>query len=183
MTYIILAITIIVSIIAMNNKSLFYKLQFNAYQVVHRKQWYRLLSHGLVHSGWWHLGINMFVLWSFGTNVEGILFMLSDSGVIKHPVLIYIFLYISALIISSSISLVQHKDNHWYNAVGASGAVSAVVYFSIFFFPVLLQDIAMSKMANKNAYLLMCFNFIRPKIKTLSIRITYRQYGILIDSS
>ncbi|MCG8699421.1 MAG: rhomboid family intramembrane serine protease [Bacteroidales bacterium] len=135
MTYLILAVTIIVSIIAMNNKALFYKLQFNAYQVVHRKQWYRLLSHGLIHAGWWHLAINMFVLWSFGTAAEGMLIELSNQGIIQFPILVFILLYVTALVVSSSISLVQHKDNHWYNAVGASGAVSAILYFSIFFQP------------------------------------------------
>ena len=135
MTILLIIITSIISIIAFSNRDLFAKLQFNAYLVIQRKQWYRLISHGFVHANWSHLLVNMFVLYFFGSTTEEELFKLADYDIVSFPILTYILFYFSALIISSSISLAKHKDDHWYNAVGASGAVAAVLYFSIFFDP------------------------------------------------
>lgn len=135
MTILIIAVTAVISIICFNNNELFSKLQFNPYQVIHRKEFYRLITHGFVHAGWWHLFVNMFVLYFFGSTVEAYLGALTDNGMISHPVLIYLVFYFAALIFASSISLFRYKDDIWYNAVGASGAVSAVLFFSIFFDP------------------------------------------------
>ena len=135
MTYVIIAITVVISILCFNNPDLFSRLQFNAYQVVHRRQYYRLLTHGFVHAGWWHLFVNMFVLYFFGRNCEAILDHLAGEGIIHFPMLTYLLLYLIAVVFASSISLLRHKDDVWYNSVGASGAVAAVMFFSIFFFP------------------------------------------------
>ena len=134
-TLLIIIVTIVISILAFSNRELFLKAQFNAFQVYHRKEIYRLLSHGFIHANWWHLGINMFVLYSFGSQVEYIFHSLSEAGYLKSPVFAFLLLYFVAIIFSSTISLVKHKDNAWYNAVGASGAVSAIVFFTIFFDP------------------------------------------------
>jgi membrane associated rhomboid family serine protease len=77
----------------------------------------------------------MFVLYFFGKNTEAYFKGLAATGIIKNPLLIYLVLYIVAIVFASSISLFKHRNNHWYNSVGASGAVSAVMFFSIFFDP------------------------------------------------
>ncbi len=135
MTWIIIGFTVLVSISSFNNPELFSKLQFNAYQVYHRKEWYRLISHGFVHANWMHLFVNMFVLYMFGTGVESWLKELESNGIIKFFRLVYVLFYFSAIIIASLISLFKHKDNIWYNSVGASGATSAILFFYIFFNP------------------------------------------------
>lgn len=135
MTLILIIITVVISVLCFNNNELFSRLQFNAYQIVHRKEFYRLITHGFVHSGWWHLFVNMFVLYFFGSSVESILDGLSAQGLLKYPTLVYLLFYFSAMVFATSISLFRHKDNPWYNSVGASGAVSAVLFFSIFFNP------------------------------------------------
>ncbi len=135
MTILIIAITALISILAFNNRPLFFRLQFNAYQIYYRKELYRLLTHGFVHANWWHLIINMFVLYFFGGYVEQILKMLANQNLIKYPLLIYMILYLSAIVFASTISLIRFKDKPLYNSVGASGAVSAMVFFSIFFEP------------------------------------------------
>jgi membrane associated rhomboid family serine protease len=135
MTFFILAITAAISILAFNNRELFNKLQFNPYQVYHRKQWYRLISHGFVHGGWLHLIINMLVFWSFGISVQRIFDVLALEGIIRFPVLNFGILYFGGIVIASLSSLRKHRDNSYYNSVGASGAVSAVVFVSIFFDP------------------------------------------------
>jgi membrane associated rhomboid family serine protease len=135
MTLIIVILTSVVSVVAFSRRELFGKMLFNPYQVYHRKEWYRLITHGLLHADWMHLIINMLVLFSFGGYVEGYFSMMAEMTWLKLPVLWYFLFYVSALIVSSLTTLRKHKDDVWYNSVGASGAVSAVLFCSIFFEP------------------------------------------------
>lgn len=135
MTIFIVIITAIVSIMAFSRPDLIRKLSFNPYQVYHRKQYYRFITHSLVHADWVHLFINMFVLFSFGAAVEHYFRNLEARNMLSSPILAYLLLYAGAIIVSSLTTLKKHKDNHWYNSVGASGGVSAVIFTSIFFDP------------------------------------------------
>ena len=131
-TVIIIAITCIVSILCFNGTLNGNKLIFNAYQVWHRKEWYRMLTSGMIHSGWGHLFFNMLTLYFFGRVVEQY-FSAAFGGVLGA--VLYVMLYVSALAISSLGDLVKYRDNWNYNALGASGAVSAVLFASILFAP------------------------------------------------
>lgn len=135
MTILLIAITSLISILAFNRHELFDKLQLNPYAVYHKKEWFRIISHGFLHADWIHLFINMFVLYSFGKSVENIFKQLETEGIIKSAVLSFVLLYFTSMIFATLTSIVKHKDNYWYNSVGASGAVSAVVFTHIFFFP------------------------------------------------
>lgn len=135
MTLIILIITVAISILAFNKPEIMDRLQFNPSQTYHQKQWYRLISHGFVHAGWWHLIINMLVFYSFGRAIESDFDALQRNGLMENPNLNYALLYFGGIIFSSLLTLKKHKDNPGYNSVGASGAVSAVVFTSIFFNP------------------------------------------------
>jgi len=128
---VLLAGTVIISIMAFNNNDLFRKLLFNAYLIKNKKQWYRFFSYALVHSGWMHLIINMYVLWSFGDKVEYVL--KNNFGL--QGILYYALLYVGSIIFSTLFDFRKHKDDPYYNAVGASGAVSAVVFASILLYP------------------------------------------------
>jgi len=130
-TYIIIIITASVSIPAFSNQELFARMRFNPYIIKETKQWYRFFSYGLLHANWAHLLMNMFVLYSFGEQVE--YFMKLYFGLKGN--LYYALLYVGAIIISVVPSFEKHKNDSWYNAVGASGAVSAVVFSSIIFWP------------------------------------------------
>ena len=131
-TVIIIAITCIVSILCFNGTLNGNKLIFNAYQVWHRKEWYRMLTSGIIHSGWGHLFFSMLTLFFFGRIVEQ--YFSAAFGGVPGAVL-YVVLYVSALAISSLGDLVKYRDNWNYNALGASGAVSAVLFASILFAP------------------------------------------------
>ena len=135
MTIIFVAITCLISFVAFNNEKLFGKLQFNAYQIYHRKEYYRLLTHGFIHADWMHLIVNMLVLYMFGKSIETKFTQLEIEGVINYPFLWYSFLYLTAIIISSLTTLKKHRDDIWYNSVGASGGVSAILFCYIFFYP------------------------------------------------
>lgn len=131
-TYIIIALTALISFLAFSNRSLFDKLLFDPYRINHLRQYYRFFTHGLVHADWIHLGINMFVLLSFGSMVEDVFKQIFGVG---KGMYFYILLYIGGLLLSATPSYGKHKNNAWYTAVGASGAVSAIVFASILISP------------------------------------------------
>ena len=127
----IILVTSIISILTFNRSELMARYQFNAYMIKHRNQWYRFITHAFLHADWMHLIVNMLVLYSFGQFVEmNLAFHFRDISPI-----IYLVLYFGAVIISSISTFQKHKDDHWYNAVGASGAVSAVMFSSVVFGP------------------------------------------------
>lgn len=135
MTIVIIAITTIVSIISFQNDRLFSILLLNPLKFLHKKEYYRIFSHGFIHADWMHLIVNMFVLFSFGRAIEGYFNQLKEMDYLQYPQLHYLTLYIGGIIVSSIPSIIKHRNDSWYNSVGASGGVSAVVFTSIFFGP------------------------------------------------
>jgi membrane associated rhomboid family serine protease len=109
------------------------KYRFNAYLIWHERQYTRLFGYGFVHADIWHLVFNMLTLYFFGGYLEAILSALSGSE--QTGKLLFILLYLTALPVSTLIDLFRHKDHPQYNAVGASGAVSAVLFAVIFLNP------------------------------------------------
>lgn len=134
-TIAIIAITVITSITAFSNGTLFYRLSLNPYSISHRNEWWRIISHGFIHGDYTHLLINMLVFWSFGTNIERMFNSLAAQGVISNGNGWFLALYFGALAASSIKDVLNQKNNPMYNSIGASGAVSAVVFTSIFFSP------------------------------------------------
>ncbi|MBE9488259.1 MAG: rhomboid family intramembrane serine protease [Bacteroidetes bacterium] len=130
MTYIIIFVTVIVSLICFKNRTLFFKLSLNPYSVIRRKQWFRVLTHGFVHTNSMHLIINMFVLLSFGMSVEYRMVHIYGMGSLT-----FVLLYVFSLIFSALPDISKYKNDYQYNSVGASGAVSAILFVSILFNP------------------------------------------------
>lgn len=135
MTILLIIITSIISVIGFSRRDVFDKLQLNPYAVYHKKEWYRIISHGFLHADWVHLFVNMFVLFSFGKSVENIFHQLAANGIIKSAILSYALLYFLSMIFATVTTIKKQRDNQFYNSVGASGAVSAIVFTSIFFQP------------------------------------------------
>lgn len=135
MTYIIIAFTALISIQAFNRSDWFSKLQFNAYQVYHKNELYRLITHGFLHANWTHLIVNMLVLFFFGPYAEKQLRVILPDGIQQWHQLMFLFFYLASIVVASLITLFKQKEQVWYNAVGASGAVSAIIFFFIFFNP------------------------------------------------
>ena len=84
----------------------------------------RMLTSGFLHVDWLHLILNMYVLYMFGGFVSKIL----GSST-------FLFIYFGSLLVGNLYSLYYHKDEPFYSAVGASGAVSGIVYASILVYP------------------------------------------------
>jgi membrane associated rhomboid family serine protease len=121
----------LVSAFTFTQKDVMAELQFNAYHIYHRHQYYRILTHAFVHANWEHLIVNMIVLYSFGTAVERY-FQMYFGTVGSYY---YLVLFFGSVIFSSLWSLYKQRNNPYYSAVGASGAVSAVLFTAIFFDP------------------------------------------------
>ena len=131
MTIALIIITSLISVMAFKNQSLTYNMQFNASKVYHNKEWHRLLTHAFIHANYEHLFINMIVLFSFGSAIERYFEILfAEKGR-----LFFILLYAGGILFSNIYSLFTQRDNYYYNAVGASGAVSAVIFTSILLAP------------------------------------------------
>lgn len=131
-TLIIVIITCLVSIGGFNNQKIVDDLIFYPPAVKYR-QYYRFITHGFVHADVMHLAFNMIALWSFGENLEKIF---SFSCVFAHlGKLFYLLLYLTALIVASLPDYFRYKDVYHFRSLGASGAVSAVVFSMLVFFP------------------------------------------------
>lgn len=128
---IIIGVTAIVSVMAFSRAELIFRYDFNPYQIIHRGQWYRIITHAFVHANWAHLIINMLVLYSFGDAL--VYYFSARMG--GNPVWYVIGLYLGGVVVSSIYTLYKERDNYNYSAVGASGAVSAVVFACILFNP------------------------------------------------
>lgn len=130
-TLLLIIATVALSVPAFNNQGLFYKLDLDAYQIHHRKEYHRFLSHAFLHADWGHLAVNMYVLYAFGRMVEDH-FQYYFHG---RWVLYYSMLYLGGILFSALPGFSRNKDNPSYHAVGASGAVSAIVFAFILIEP------------------------------------------------
>jgi hypothetical protein len=131
MTLILIAITVGVTFLAFNQSETFERLTFIPYQVWHDRQWYRMLTGGLVHANPQHILFNMLSFYFFGPTVE------AYFGVIFAPFgsIAFVLFYLLAIVVAGIPDLIKSKDNYNYRAVGASGAVSAGIFASILFSP------------------------------------------------
>ena len=132
LTYFIIAITCLVSVPAFGNREIFSKLLFNPSIIRGNKEWYRFLTHAFLHADFIHLAMNMYVFYMFGKMVEEV--FISAFGPIKGETYFFL-LYFIGIFASVIPSYEKHKDDYHYNAVGASGAVSAIVFSAILLNP------------------------------------------------
>lgn len=135
-TLIIIIITALVSFAAFTNEKIINDLIFAPTQVTHQKQWYRFFSSGFIHTDWPHLIFNMFSLFLFGqgmksNGVESVFTQLFQ----EKGKLLYLAMYLLALFFALLPTYFKNKDNYSYRGLGASGAVSAVIFAGILLFP------------------------------------------------
>ena len=129
-TIALIAINIIVSLIAMNNQDVLSKTIMWPYGVKRHNQFYRFITSGFIHADYMHLFFNMFTLFFFGQVVEISFSVYGIGGNIA-----YLALYFLGLIASDLPTYFKQRDNYNYHCLGASGAVSAVVFAAVVFDP------------------------------------------------
>lgn len=128
-TIIIIAITVIISLVAFSNEELLNKLIFYPARMSSPSEYYRFITGGLIHADFIHLFFNMYVLYIFGRNVEYVY-----TAYIGKPYL-FAVMYVFALIAASLPSFAKHRNNYYYRALGASGAVAAVLFAFVYYAP------------------------------------------------
>ena len=130
-TLIIIIITCLVSVGGFSSNKIINDLIFYPPAMRESKQWYRFISCGLIHADIGHLAFNMYALYVFGVHVENAFNVIfGNSGKI-----LYLVMYITALIACLMPTYSKHKDDYYYRSLGASGAVSAVIFSFILLFP------------------------------------------------
>ncbi len=127
-TLIIIAITCIVSLFAFNDAALLRRLILWPPAVERQKEYYRLITYGLIHADGQHLLFNMMTLFFFGRAMEG--FFSTELG----PLGFAIF-YVGGLVVSILPTFLKNRNNSNYHSLGASGAVSAVLFAFILIEP------------------------------------------------
>lgn len=132
-TLIIVIVTAAISIGAFSNDRTKNDLIFYP-PAINRGQVYRFISHGFIHADAAHLIFNMLALYSFGEVVEEVFELPVIFG--TKGKFLYLLLYFSGLIVASLPDYFRHRTDYYYRSLGASGAVSAVIFSSIMFNPV-----------------------------------------------
>jgi membrane associated rhomboid family serine protease len=127
-TLIIIIITCLVSFPAFSNHKMKEDLLFWPYEINRQNQFYRFLSGGVVHADTMHLLFNMVSLYSFGIALEKFLFPVLFGDKTQA---LYTSLYILSLVAACVPDYFKYRNQSFYRALGASGAVSAVIFAAI----------------------------------------------------
>lgn len=131
-TYILMAVIGLITYFAWERPEWQKRLMLNPYTVVHEKKYYQLITSGFVHNNGIHLLLNLFTLYFFGLAIEQIFYSyFGGLGLV-----LYILLFITAVIVANIPTTIKHKNNYNYNSLGASGGVSALVMAFILFDPI-----------------------------------------------
>lgn len=125
-TLLIILANAIFSIIGFNNPNFLYKYMFRVGDVLYKKEFIRILSSGFLHVDFMHLTFNMLTLYFFGSFLE------INVGL---PIYQYLLLYFACLIGGNLLALILNKNKANYAAVGASGAVTGVLFATIVYQP------------------------------------------------
>lgn len=120
-TFVLIAVTVLVSWQAFEKRRLYERLVLWPPGVQRFRQYDRLLTHGFVHTDWMHLLFNMITLYFFGRAVEGVFSQLVGPGM-------FLLFYLSAIVVAILPSYLRHRKDGGYVSLGASGAVSAVLF-------------------------------------------------------
>lgn len=126
-----------VSLLGFSNHILFSKFLFKPYSILKNKEWYRFISSAWLHADYTHLFVNLFVLYSFGNYLEYFLNVYYE----EQSLVLYLFLFLGSIVISHIPSYVKHKSNYNYEAVGASGGVSGILFAYILINPLSMLEL------------------------------------------
>lgn len=122
-TIVIIAANVILSFKGFDDRLFFEKYKFNVGSIIRGEQ-IRMISSGFLHADTTHLLMNMITLYFFAGTV------INQLGNFN-----FIIIYMASLIFGNLLSLYFHKDEYWYSAIGASGAVTGILYAAILLEP------------------------------------------------
>lgn len=120
---IIIAITALVTFIGLSNPAFFEKFKFNISSIQSGEQ-FRMITSGFLHADWFHFAFNMFSFWSF-----------ANFLILEFNTLNFLLIYFGSMLVGSLLAYYIHKGESYYSAVGASGAVTGIIYCAILLYP------------------------------------------------
>ncbi len=129
-TLTIIIVTCVVTLTGFRNGKVVDELIFWPPAINKKHQYYRFITCGLIHADYMHLIFNMLTLYFFGTFMEA-----HYQGELGLQKWYYLALYIGALIVSNIPTYLKHRNDYNYRSLGASGAVSAVLFAFILLYP------------------------------------------------
>lgn len=131
-TVLLIILNVAASAYAFQRPGFFSRWAHRPWDVQRFGQYERWLSSGFIHADWLHLGINMFVLWQFGSAVEKTFIELSGyfTGSVR-----FVTIYLIVVVASSIPSYFKHRHDPYYASVGASGGVSGILFGYVLFRP------------------------------------------------
>jgi membrane associated rhomboid family serine protease len=144
-TYTFLTIIIIFSAYCLNDRKAMNKYLFHPYSTYHYHEHYRFLTHAFIHGDVMHLAFNCLALYSFGITLEDGFFGNPEVFDPRFGKLYYIILFTGGIYAASFTEYFRNRNNPDYSSLGASGAISSVMFcfimispisrISLFFFP------------------------------------------------
>lgn len=129
-TMLLIALNVVISLIGFSNRAFVEKYLLWPYQMKRSGEKIRFISSGFLHADTMHLFFNMFTFFFFGQIVEQVFDRAFPMGKLW-----FIILYFAGMIVADLPSYFKNQDNPHFRSLGASGAVSAVVFATILFDP------------------------------------------------
>lgn len=130
-TILITIITALMSNKAWKEPAYMHKWIFNPYAIQQRKEYWRFITSGMIHKDMTHLLVNMITFFSFGGILESI--YIDIYGPMGS--LYFVGIYFLTMVLADIPDFFKYKNTYHYNALGASGAVAAIMFGRIFFDP------------------------------------------------
>jgi membrane associated rhomboid family serine protease len=131
LSFLIMGVTVGISLLAWQKPAWLDAMMMSPYRIDRKKEYWRFITSGFIHADFAHLFFNLFSFYFFGTQLEyifGIIFPGFGGEV-------FILFYLLAIFVADLPTYFKQRNNPYFNSLGASGAVSAVIFAGIMFFP------------------------------------------------
>lgn len=131
LSFMLMAITVAISLLAWQKPAWLETMTMSPYRINKKQEYWRFLTSGFIHADFTHLFFNLFSFYFFGTQLEYI-FSIIFPGIGGY---VYVVFYLLAILVADLPTYFKQRNNSYFNSLGASGAVSAVIFAGIMFFP------------------------------------------------
>ncbi|MBL7820386.1 MAG: rhomboid family intramembrane serine protease [Saprospiraceae bacterium] len=132
MTYGLMLSILIISMIGFSKSHLILEYSHYPYREKRQGQFYRWLSCGFFHANWLHLALNLFVLYQFGSTIE---FIYKSQFGFYFGGLLFLSVYLIILVIGCIPTYFHYSNNVNYSSIGASGAISGILFIYVLYYP------------------------------------------------
>ena len=151
---IIILITVVFSLKAFNDRAFFERFLFYPYGLQDGGKIWQFISHILIHADWGHLIFNMMSLYFLGDLL--LKNFTWEYGIIQGQIH-FLLIYLLGGFFASLYSFIRHRNNVGYRSLGASGAVSAVIFGCILWIPGIEISLLFIPIGIKGYILARCF--------------------------